>query len=247
MTAPLFLVDREHLHTDTVVVSGREGHHAADVRRIRAGERVDVSDGCGLRLGCRVVATSRAELTLSVESREFEAPPVPRILLAQALIKQDAAERALAAMTEVGVDAVVPWAAGHSVVTWDDQRVDRGLRRWRAGVAEAAKQARRAWVPEVSPPVDTDGLARRVRATGLTLLLDAEAAEPLATVDLDGFDDVLLVVGPEGGLTEGETAALSDAGARPVHLGPTILRSATAGAVAAAVVLARTPRWTSHA
>lgn len=247
MTAPLFLIDRERLDVDTVVLSGREGHHAADVRRLRAGEAVDVSDGAGLRLRCTVASTGRGEVTLRVESREHEPAAAPRLEVAQALIKQDAAERALATMTEVGVDAIRPWAAARSVVTWDDDRVERGRRRWRSTVAEAAKQSRRAWVPDVSGPLTTGGLVRRVREVDVAVLLDADAADPLGALDLDEATNLLIMVGPEGGQTEDETAALVAAGARRVHLGPTVLRSATAGTVAAAVVLARTPRWSTRA
>lgn len=246
MTDPLFLLPAQLLDDRTVVLSGREGHHAADVRRLRPGERVDVSDGAGRRLGCRVVSVARGEVRLDVVSRTIEPPPEPRVEVAQALIKQEAAERALAAMTEVGVDAVLPWTASRSVVTWDDERVERGVRRWRAAVTEAAKQSRRAWVPEVSTPVGTDELASRVRQADLALLLDADADRSLASVGV-GAAGILLVVGPEGGVNEQETAALTQAGALPVHLGPTVLRSATAATVAAAVLLSRTPRWRPRA
>lgn len=247
MTAPLFLLDRDRLVGDTIVLAGREGHHAADVRRLHPGEPVDVSDGRGLRLRCRVEASGRGEVTLTVESRVAEPAPVPRVEVVQALVKSDAAERALAGMTEVGVDAIVPWAAARSVVTWDDNRVERGLRRWRSTVAEAAKQSRRAWVPQVSTPADAAELVRRVGQADTALLLDASHADPIALVDLAGATSVLVVVGPEGGVTDHERAALVAAGARPVHLGPTILRSATAGTVAAAVLLSRTARWTTPA
>jgi 16S rRNA (uracil1498-N3)-methyltransferase len=247
VTAPLFLIDRHRLGVDTVVLSGREGHHAADVRRLRTGEAVEVSDGAGLRLRCTVASIGRGEVTLRVESREHEPAAVPRVEVAQALIKQDAAERALATMTEVGVDAIRPWAAARSVVTWDDDRVERGVRRWRSTVAEAAKQSRRAWVPDVSAPLTTADLLRRVGEVDVALLLDSDAADPLGALDIDGDTSVLIVVGPEGGQTEDESAALAAAGARRFHLGPTVLRSATAGTVAAAVVLARTPRWSTRA
>lgn len=245
MTDPLFLLPAQRLGGDTVVLSGREGHHAADVRRLRPGERVDVGDGAGTRLRCRVVAAARSEVRLEVVSRCSEPPGAPRVEVALALIKQDAAERALATMTEVGVDAVLPWAARRSVVTWDGERVQRGVRRWRSTVAEAAKQSRRAWVPEVMTPVGTDELVRRVGLVDLALLLDVDAEHCLADVPV-GAASILLVVGPEGGPTEDESAALVGAGARPVHLGPTVLRSATAATVAAAVLLSRTPRWTSR-
>ena len=246
MTAPLFLLDAQQVGGDTVVLTGREGHHAADVRRLRVGELVDVTDGLGLRLRCRVRSLRRGEAMLQVVDRLREPAPRPRVSVAQALVKQDAAERALAGMTEVGVDVVIPWAAHRSVVTWDDDRVPRGLRRWQSWADEAAKQSRRAWVPQVEPPVDSAGLVTLVQASSAALLLDIGGDAALPTIDLDGVEDVLLVVGPEGGLTEAELASLSAAGARSVHLGPTVLRAATAGTVATAVVLSRTDRWTAH-
>lgn len=247
MTPPLFLLDPDLLQAATVELSGREGHHAADVRRLRPGERVDVSDGAGLRLQCQVESVSRGSVTLRVITRVVEAAPRPRVEVAQALVKQDAADRALTGMTEVGVDGVVVWAARRSVVTWDADRVERGMRRWRAAVAEAAKQCRRAWVPRVDGPLDTDALAERVAAADVALLLDADAPDALAAVDVTDVGTVLLVVGPEGGVSDDESARLVAAGARRVRLGPTILRSSTAGTVGAAVLLSRTSRWAARA
>lgn len=247
MTPPLFLVARSELEGDTVVLAGREGHHAVDVRRSKVGERVDVGDGRGLRLRCQVASVSRGELTLSVLDRVVEAPPVPCVTVAQALIKQDAADRALAGMTEVGVDAVLAWQAERSVVRWSPDRVQRGIRRWQASVAEAAKQSRRAWVPTVTGPATSSDLVEHVRSVDLALVLDREAKDAVGSVDLAGVGSLLLVVGPEGGHSDGEAALLTDAGARPVHLGPTVLRSATAGTVATGVLLSRTPRWNRQA
>lgn len=246
MTAPLFVVDPAQIDADTVLLDGREGHHAADVRRLRPGEAVEVTDGFGTRLTCHVRDVTRGQVTLDVLGRVHETAPRPRVEVAQALIKHDSAERALAGMTEVGVDAIIPWAARHCVVSWTGDRVERGLRRWRSTVAEAAKQSRRAWLPEVSDPVTTDQLAQRVGAVDLALLLDVDAADPLGTVEVPDDATVLLIVGPEGGLTHEESARVVHAGARPVHLGPSVLRSATAATAATAALLSRTPRWMSR-
>lgn len=243
MTPPLFLVDHAQLDADLVVLAGRDGHHAADVRRLRVGEPVEVTDGSGARLRCRVRDVVRGQVTLTVEQRTHEPAPRPRVEVAQALIKHDAADRALAGMTEVGVDRIVPWAAHHCVVAWTGDRVQRGVRRWRSTVAEAAKQSRRAWLPEVTEPVSTVQLAERVRAADLALLLDVDGVRPLASVDVPDEATVLLVVGPEGGQTAQETSVLVDAGAQRVHLGPSVLRSATAATAATAALLSRTPRW----
>lgn len=243
MTAPLFLLDGLAPDARRVSLSGREGHHAADVRRLRVGERVEVTDGRGTRLGCQVQAVARARVDLAVMARRVDPEPSPRLEVAQALIRPDSAERALAGMTEVGVDAVWPWAAQRSVVTWDADRVERGVRRWRTTLAEAAKQSRRSRVPDVSAPVSTAQLAERVGEVEVALLLDVAAPEPLARVEVPSDGTVLLVVGPEGGQTPQESAELTAAGARPVHLGPTVLRSATAGTAAVAVLLSGTRRW----
>lgn len=243
MTPPLFLVASEQLGGGSIVLSGREGHHAADVRRLRVGERVQVTDGHGARLSCRVHDVGRGQVVLSVERRSREAAPSPRVEVAQALVKHEAADRALAGMTEVGVDAVMPWTAERCVVSWPADRVERGVRRWRAGVAEAAKQSGRSWVPQVLDPQDTESVARHVADVDLALLLDGAGHAPIGDVLVPPDATVLVVVGPEGGHTDAETQALTAAGARRVHLGPTVLRSATAGTVAAAVLLSRTPRW----
>lgn len=255
MTLPVFLTEPDSAATAAaqkmLTLTGREGHHAADVRRLRRGERVEVVDGLGLRLLCTVREPGRAHLLLDVVDAVREPRAVPQVTVAQALVKQDAAERALAAMTEVGVDTVVPWSAAHSVVSWDAAREQRGLRRWVTTVEQAAKQSRRAWVPDVTQVADLPALLDRVGHADLALVLDGDAERPIADVGLaevgvaDGgaTHDILLVVGPEGGIARSEMAALQDAGAMAVHLGPTVLRAATAGAVAAAVLLSRTPRW----
>lgn len=243
MTVPLFLLDEVDVDSPTVTLSGREGHHAADVRRLRVGEQVEVTDGRGTRLACEVQAVARGQVDLAVTHRRVEPEPSPRLEVAQALIRPDAAERALAGMTEVGVDAVWPWAAQRCVVTWDAARIERGVRRWRTTLAEAAKQSRRSRVPEVAAPLSTAQLARRVREVEVAVLLDVAAVAPLAAVEVPAEGAVLVVVGPEGGHTPAEHDELVAAGALPVHLGPTVLRSATAGTAAAAVLLSGTRRW----
>jgi 16S rRNA (uracil1498-N3)-methyltransferase len=246
VTAPLFHLDPAALPppgVDRVVLDGQEGRHAADVRRLRPGERVDVTDGRGTRLCCRVSDVQRGRLVLAVDARVLEPAAQPRLVVAQAMVKQDAAEQALTTLTEVGVDEVVAWRASRSVVTWEAERVERGLRRWQAAALQAAKQSRRAWVPVVTGPLDLDGLLARLRTATLTVVLDGPEAVPLGDVPVPEAGEVLVVVGPEGGLIEPERSALRTAGAHVASLGPTVLRSATAGTVAAGVLLSRSPRW----
>lgn len=241
MSRPVFLAD--DVGGPQVVLTGAEGRHAATVRRLRAGEQVDVVDGRGARALCTVTGTGRDAVALDVVERVQEPEPSPRVVLVQALAKGDRGELAVELATEVGIDVVVPWAAQRCVVRWDGARGERALERWRATARAAAKQSRRARFPEVTAPAGTPEVVERVRSAGAALVLHEEASAPLARAALPDDGTVLLVVGPEGGLTDAEVAALTAAGATAVRLGPTVLRTSTAGAVGGALVLARTRRW----
>ncbi len=227
------------------MLDGPEGRHAATVRRLRVGERLDVTDGYGALAHCLVAAVARDRLELAVVARETAAPAAPHVVVVQALVKGERSELAAELVTEVGVDEVVPWEAERCVSRWIPGRSDR---KWGQAVAEAAKQARRSWWPAVtdavSTPVLADRIARLTAAGGVAYVLHEEA--PTALVDVlpaAGASEVLTVVGPEGGISPGELDALSAAGAHPVRLGPTVLRASTAGAAACAVLLAATGRW----
>lgn len=227
-----------------VRLDGPEGRHAATVKRLRAGETVLLADGRGGLAHAVVDTTGRDTVGLTITGRRTLDPPAPRVLLAQALVKGDRGELAVELATEAGVDAVLPWRAARCVARWEDgPRGEKALARWRSTAREAAKQARRPWLPEVSEPVSTAVLARRVAAAACTLVLHEGAAGPLVEVDLPASGDLLLVVGPEGGITDAEVAELVAAGARPVRLGPEVLRASTAGAVALGALGVLTRRW----
>jgi 16S rRNA (uracil1498-N3)-methyltransferase len=240
---PLFLVPPGGLTTEIVTLSGAEGHHAAAVRRLRPGERADVGDGAGTLAEC-VVASVRADsVVLTVRSVRAVPAAQPRITVVQALPKGDRAELAVELMTEVGVDSIVAWAAERSVTRWQGERGERALGKWRATAREASKQSRRAWTPEVTGPARLSDLAKLVSAAARAVVLEAGAATPLSALPLPEHGEILLVVGPEGGISPAERAALTDAGATQARLGPTVLRTSTAGTAAAAILLARTGRW----
>ncbi len=242
-TAPLFLVDTLPA-ADGLVLDGPEGRHAATVKRLRPGEGVLVGDGRGTVATAVVDAVGRDTVTLTITGRTAHPPPAPRVLLAQALVKGDRGELAVELATEAGVDGVLPWRAARCVARWEDgPRGAKALARWRSTAREAGKQARRPWLPVVEEPVGTPALARRVAGVALALVLHEAATEPLGAVPLPAGGDVLLVVGPEGGVTDDELAALSAAGARAVRLGPEVLRASTAAAVALGALGVLTDRW----
>jgi 16S rRNA (uracil1498-N3)-methyltransferase len=244
VTAPVFLAAAEDLTTDVIALTDAEGRHAATVRRVRPGERVDVADGAGLIAECVVTEAGAGRVELRVQARHEVPVPDPRIVVVQALPKGDRAELAVETMTEVGVDVIVPWAAERCVARWPaGDRAARALARWRAAAREAAKQARRARVPDVTGLASSAGVAAQIKAAAGAVVLEPGVDEALSRLDLPTHGDVLLVVGPEGGLSPAELTAFTDAGALPARLGDSVLRTSTAGAAAAAVLMARTGRW----
>ncbi len=213
------------------------------VRRIQPGEAVELTDGAGQLVRCVVAGASKQGLTCEVVERIDVPEPWPRVVVAQAIPKGDRGEIAVETMTEAGVDEIVPWAAQRCMVRWTGERGDKALRRWRSTAREAAKQSRRAWLPAVTDPVPTPALTARAGAAALAVVLHEEATEPLGALDLPTDGDILLIVGPEGGVAPDELDQLAATGAVVARLGPTVLRTSTAGTVAAAVVLSRTARW----
>ena len=238
MTAPLFLVDTSALAGDSVVVDGPEGRHAADVKRLRPGEPVLLGDGAGLLVEAVVAEVGRGRLVADVETRRQLPAPDPRFVVVQAVAKGGRDTDAVEAMTEVGVDEVVGWQASRSVARWTDRTTDK----WRATAREAAKQSRRAWVPVVSGPLSTGDAAALLGEAALAVVLHESATEPLTAVDLPASGDVVVVVGPEGGIAPDELAAFTHVGAHVCRLGEGVLRTSTAG-VAALSVLSAKRRW----
>lgn len=247
-TAPLFLVEVVPDAGAGYVLDGPEGRHAATVKRLRAGEMVLLADGRGVLAHAVVQAAGRDRVDLLLADRSTLPVPTPRVLLAQALVKGDRGELAVELATEAGVDGVLPWRAARCVARWDNgPRGDKALARWRATVREAAKQARRPWVPVVEEPVTTAQLAHRIAGAAGALVLHEGAVDGLVELAADGGlpdrGDLLLVVGPEGGITDAEVAELVAAGARAVRLGAEVLRASTAAAVALGALGALTGRW----
>jgi 16S rRNA (uracil1498-N3)-methyltransferase len=246
VSSPLFLVESLPSSGETYTLDGPEGHHAAVVQRLRAGEGLLLADGRGGTATAVVTAVGRGTLELSITSPVVYAPePDPRLVVAQGLPKGDRGELAVQAMTEVGVDEIVPWAAARCMVQW---RADRGAKardKWVATAREAAKQARRSWLPVVAgdvaaPSVSTSALAQRLAAAAAGFVLHEEATARLSTVELPSHGEIVLVVGPEGGIAPEELDAF---GAVAVRLGETVLRTSTAGVAALSVLSARLGRW----
>jgi len=228
---------------EQVTVEGDEAHHAVAVRRLRVGERVVLTDGRGVAVTGEVAETGKRIFTVTVAERSDVPEPTPRVTVVQALPKGDRGELAVEVLTEIGASRIVPWAASRSVAVWKGERAEKSLAKWRATAREAAKQARRSWFPEVTPLATTARVADLIAASTTAVVLHEEGTARLGDIATPEDGELLLVVGPEGGLAADEIEALEAAGATTVRLGAEVLRTSTAGLAAASALLAGTPRW----
>lgn len=247
MVATLFYVEALPDTGGLAVVDGDEGFHAATVRRIRSGEELVLGDGAGGLARCVVEQSGRDGLRARVLERWSVDPPKPPVTVVQALPKSERSELAIELATEAGADAFLPWQAARCVASWQGARVEKGLRRWRAVVRSAARQSRRAHIPPVDGVLSTTALTQRIRdevaAGAAVLVLHESATDRIADVAVAQASSLFLAVGPEGGIAPDELAVLTDAGAVAVRLGPQVLRTSTAAAVALGALGVLTPRW----
>ncbi|MFE0443773.1 16S rRNA (uracil(1498)-N(3))-methyltransferase [Streptomyces fungicidicus] len=245
MTAPVFVVD--DFATDGSgrhVLDGPEGRHAVAVKRLRAGEAVVLTDGAGRWAEGEVDGTEGKDRLIVRLGHVVEEPEeFPRLTVVQALPKGDRGEVAVETMTEVGVDVIVPWSASRCITQWKGERGLKSLAKWRATAREAGKQSRRVRFPRVADAATTKQVASLLAEADFAAVLHESGVEPLATAVLPASGDVVLVVGPEGGVSPEELAAFEGAGARAYRLGRSVLRTSTAGTAAGALLLGRTGRW----
>lgn len=256
MTAPLFHLGPGSLDLAAVGVrltlDGAEGHHAATVMRLTPGERIDLSDTGRIRVSGLVTALVEGGLEVEVRAVREHPRPHPELILVQALAKDRRDLQALEAAVELGVDRIVPWSADRSVARWRAGRETKKHAEWEHAARAAAKQSRRTGVPAVDPLHSTEDLLTGPLqdGDGAAVVLHEEAEHGLERVlgDLGAAEGagprrLLLIVGPEGGISEDEAARMVDVGARCALLGPHVLRASTAGPAALAVVQTLLGRW----
>ncbi|MFJ3302245.1 16S rRNA (uracil(1498)-N(3))-methyltransferase [Streptomyces sp. NPDC086549] len=244
MTAPVFVVEHLRAGGGQYVLDGPEGRHAVSVKRLQPGEEVVLTDGAGRYAVCDVIGTEgKDRLIVHMSTVDEEPEESPRITVVQALPKGDRGELAVETMTEVGVDAIVPWQASRCITQWRGDRGLKALGKWRATAREAGKQSRRVRFPEVADATTTKQVAALLAGADFAAVLHESGEEPLATAELPTEGEIVLVVGPEGGVSPEELTLFQEAGAQAYVLGRTVLRTSTAGTAAAALLLGRTGRW----
>ena len=245
MVEPLFFaaIGKDTVAGSVFVLGGPEAKHAVSVRRMNIGESIAVSDGAGRKVRGKVAKVLKDTLEVLVESVDALNPPSTKLVLVQALAKGDRDELAIQACTELGVFEVIPWQSDRSISIWKAEKKQKGQTRWQTIVTEAAKQSLRAFVPRVSEVLDSAELIQVLRGFDQVLILDPEARGSITEVDAPLTGSIAIVVGPEGGISEAELAAFTEAGFSSVHLGSGVLRTSTAGMAAISYLQARLGDW----
>lgn len=238
---------------DHVCVEGDEARHAQKAQRLREGEILDLVDGQGTRVTAKVASGPREVLTVEVLAVLCEEEPRPAFVLVQALAKGGRDEQAVETATEMGVDRVIPWAASRSIVRWDAKKKQSGRDRWQRVATAAAKQSRRARIPEVSNLHTGKQLVEQVAETvqdGGVVLIAHESGSPSLTEVVAEMEPTLLqapsvtvIIGPEGGISDDELQDLIEAGGTVVTLGSVVMRSSTAGPALLAALNYILGRW----
>ncbi len=231
---------------DVVTLEGPEARHAGTVQRRGVGEAIELVDGRGVRAQGVIVDVRPGALDVEVGAMAHDHDPP--VVLVQALAKGGRDEQAVEAATELGVTKVIPWSAERSIVQWKGAKVDKGRESWVSLVTAAAKQSRRAHVPEVGSLVTTARLTALVEGAlkggARVLVLHEVASVPLTSLEwTEAEQAVWFIVGPEGGISDSEVATLTSAGAEPVVLGPHVLRASSAGPAAIAALAAARGTW----
>ena len=230
-------VDPQDLAAGELVVRGDEHHYLSHVRRARVGDAIELVDGSGRRAAATIAAITSDATTLTVGPPETIAARPPQVRALVPLIKGDRMDTCLEKLVEVGVDAIVVFAATRSVVRLEPDRRDARLAKYHAAVQAAARQSGRAQIPSVRIVDDVRAAIDTLSRTSLRIVLDPTSDAPL---DAAGADEITIASGPEGGLTADERAQLARAGFVAVGLGPRILRAETAPIVAVSVIRAQT-------
>lgn len=249
MTASVFLVEPASLAQagDTYVLDGPEGRHAVAVSRISIGERIHVVDGEGVRLiGTVAEYRGKDACVITVESIERIPEPAARVIVVQALPKSEHGELAVDLLTQAGADVIVPWAASRCVTQWRGDRAEKSRAKWAAAARAATKQSRRSRAPQIRPLASLAEVITLIASASCAFVLHEEATFPLGSCEVPDCGDIVLVVGPEGGISPDEVAALVGAGARAVLIGANVLRSSSAGSLGIAALMSRSPSWTGQ-
>ncbi|MGA0112968.1 MAG: 16S rRNA (uracil(1498)-N(3))-methyltransferase [Candidatus Nanopelagicaceae bacterium] len=236
---PLFIVDNLP-NSGSLEIDGDEAKHAISSLRIKNGELISVTDGKGGRADAQVISVTGKTFVVELNNYQQEPSSQIKLTVVQALTKGDRARETIELLTEAGVDQIIPWSAQRCVGQWKDD----ALEKWRVWSKEATKQSRRSWIPEISEIQTTIDIVKRVKDSELSLIFHETGEKKLSQVLSEKSpSSLLLIIGPEGGISETELEAFKLAGAIEVSMGKPVFRSAHAGAAALAAVQTGLKVW----
>ena len=235
----LFFVDQ--LSTgQTQELSGEEGHHAVSVMRLSVGEQIKIADGSGNWVSGTITEVNKRSLMIDVAQRGSAQAGKPELVVVQAVTKSDRIKEMLELLTVGGADQIIPWQAERCISKWQRDSAQK----WKSSIKEAAKQARRVKLPILADEVTTNQLVKLFQSTDKVVILHEGAMTGISQLNLsNNLERIILIIGPEGGISDAEISQLEAAGAVTARLGELVLRSAHAGFAALAAVQSSIGRW----
>ncbi len=216
------------------ILINENAHHANRVLRMSVGEQLLISNGFGDWARCQIKSVSKSEVALEILEKGSEPETPIKISVIQALPKSDRAKEAVELLTASGANEIYPWRSARSI--------GKDSEKWEVAAIEAAKQSRRFNIPKVYPISDTTDLLQLFREFDQILVCHESATTAISEI-VKPAKNTLIIIGPEGGLTEEELSLFTTAGAKVIKLGRPILRSAHAGLAAVSAVSALMRVW----
>jgi 16S rRNA (uracil1498-N3)-methyltransferase len=239
----LFFVDQLGAGT-TQELTGEEGHHAVVVMRLSVGEAIKIADGTGNWVSGTVTEVGKKSLKIDVAQRGSAQVGKPELIVVQAVTKSDRTKEMLELLTVAGADQIIPWQAERCISKWQSDSASK----WQILIKEAAKQARRVKLPVLAGEVSTNQLVKLFKATDKVVVMHEGAITGVSQLNLSKVSEheierIILIIGPEGGISDAEISQLESAGAVTARMGELVLRSAHAGFAALAAIQTSIGRW----
>lgn len=212
--------------------NSEDANHAIKVLRIEVSEIFRIGDGNGSWASVKVIEVKKRSLEVKVIEVGKEEPLVPQFTVIQGLPKSDRAKEAIELLTAAGADVIVPWLASLSVSRTEV------ISKFAMTAREASKQTRRLFIPEIHSTVKENGVVDLIKGADLALVFHESAQVKLSSVvdSSENYQNVVIIIGPEGGITDSELKSFQTAGAKIVGLGRPVLRSAHAGIAALSAI-----------
>ncbi len=224
----------------TLEVDGDEAHHAIKVLRVNLGEEILLADGSGAWLRGKVESIAKKSFVVTVLERGMAQEILPELIVIQAMMKSERAKEAIELLTVSGAKTIIPWQSARSIAQWQDDLGEK----WMKSAIAAAKQSRRLTLPEIETPITTAQIAKRFGGDTNLFILHESATTKISEASKSiTSGPIVIVVGPEGGLTGEELGQLGAAGGTVVLLGKEVFRSAHAGFAALSAISALIGRW----